>query len=298
MESFLSELVNEKEILQTQKKLYLNDEYLHAYHTKFLFYHMNNDEVQLGGADDHDAQRLNFNETYAEIAAYHKILNNKSYDLVNIAVRDQFFRFFHEEFQQIFDISQAIAYLYTIDQSVVKKPFFPTIDYVINKTDKRTAQTVLTMIDLEAAKVSYHKKGIKSLFQYIIEHNVAIDGTFVLYFHFAPWLADYRSYFLDLLQENFTSVRIVYPVLILPISNKCFIICEGKMTKKKIVEDKPLSPNLYLFCLKITNYIWFNLRILFNLIDAKIEQEDLFTVMSNKIYTHFRSLDRTVPDVV
>lgn len=188
---------------------------------------------------------------------------------------------------QLFLLRKSIGYVLNNKHADVIPEQLFGLDFKTNKVDTRTSQNVIVMSLLSAETTERSFNEIIEYISHIITENVEIIGNLLIYFNFAPWIDEYKK-FLDLLTSNFTSVEIIYPLNYLPISNKCYFVCHKKLEKP--IQTLYDMPNLNKFAKKMTYYLIHNTRLLFFMLDKKINQENLFYVVLTKLASHFESM--------
>jgi len=188
---------------------------------------------------------------------------------------------------QLFLLRKSIGYVLNNKYTDIIPEQLFGLDFKVNKIDNRTSQNVIVMSLLSAETTEKSFEGIIEYILHIITENVEIMGNLLIYFNFAPWMGEYKK-FLDLLTSNFMSVEIVYPLNYLPISNKCYFVCHKKLEKP--IQTLYDMTNLNKFARKMTYYLIHNTRLLFFMLNKKINQEDLFYVILTKLASHFESM--------
>lgn len=290
---FIDFLNKEQQLITTEAYPYLADNFLDIYTSKFIVLDLDYKQIGSGPSETTDALQTDLTHIYSKISFLHKILQTKSYDLVSILIRDKFIKTMHNDFNKIINIQNAQVFLYTTTSALhINKPFFPNNKYTSNKIDTvNKFSDIITIIDITADKGTKYLKSIHNLIDHIVTNNLDPNGNFILYFYFAPWVENHYEYFLEYFMNNFESVKIVFPSIILPLTNKCFFICQNKHNKPTNIKlTTEMKNKCVKFSKKIAHHNLNNISILFNLINYKMNSESAYTVFSNKISSHFNLL--------
>lgn len=291
---FLDFLNTEQELITSESYPYLADNFLDIYTSKFIILNLSSQQIGSGvNKSPIKESQIDLKQIYVKISLLHKILQTKSYDLVSILIRNKFIKLMHNDFNKIINIQDAQVFLYTtVSQLHIDKPFFPDNKYVVNATNNTNKfPDIIIIIDITADKGSKYLKSIRELIQHIVTINLKTGGNLILYFYFAPWVENHNEYFLEYFMSNFESVKIVFPSMILPLTNKCFFVCQNKYKNPvNITLTTEIKNKCTTFSKKIAYHNLNNISILFNLINHKINSESAYTVFSNKISSHFNSL--------
>ena len=296
-------LKEERKVIFSETYPYLNDTFLDVYKSKFCVLDFNNlPHSTIGGAqkqvivpgesNTHNEitdKKIYFKKIYSQIADMLKRLEIINKNLVNKTIRNIFVEKMYVYFNEIIDTTNAQFFLYTLYHNW--NPIFPYAKYIVNEINSEKNDTIVMIMDIPANMETKFSESICVLMKHNIENNVIVGGNFIFYFLFAPWLDDYYECVLLYFLNNFASVKIVFPSMILPLSNKCFFICQNKLSSpKNITITEKINEKCISFSKKIAFLNLNNIKILMNLINNKMESEAAYTVLSNKIFSHFNSL--------
>lgn len=308
---FLSYLNEEKNKQTEIYNQFVDDSFLNPIQTKFISLDLSgtnnaNNESQSGdsrivlrsnkstlfGGATHGIAATDFESIYRKVNGLVVILKNRSHDLAMQTVRDIFFLDIEKYIGVFVDLNRSQYFLYTtlsIYHHV--NPFFPNHTFIINDVNNTTMQTTVAIINLTAKESVDNYDAIDQLLHHIVVSNVPNGGDLVLYFYFAPWIEKHTKSVIEYLVNNFEQVTVLFPLIFLPITNKCFYICKNKLERPSASK---LNQNVFnqtiSFSKQVAFHVLNDLNILISLLNFKIESEEAFGVTINKIKTHINGL--------
>ena len=244
------------------------------------------------GRTTHSITASDFESIYHKVNGLVGVLKNRSYDVIVQMVRYIFFLDMEKYLKEMIDLENSQYFLYTTLSTYHRiDPFFPNRTFIINDINSTKTQTTVVIINLATKESTDNFGAIVDLLHHILDANVPTGGNLILYFFFAPWIEEHISNVIECLVNNFEQVTVLFPLIFLPISNKCFYMCKNKLD---IPTKSKLNHNVYnqsiSFSKQVAFHVLNDLNILISLLNFKIDSEETFEIISNKIKSHIYNL--------